>query len=178
MRVGFFGIVYPILIAPFYGLLDPVAAYDAGRALNAVLFASTAVPVFLLARRVVSRGPALVVAFLAIAIPWSVNTATLMSESAAYPAFVLAALACHDALTRPSPRRDALAIGALALAFFTRPQFLVLGAVLPLAAVIVDGPRRALERHRVVAGACVVALLVVVPLAAMGEAHRCWASTG
>ena len=38
--------------------------------------------------------------------------------------------------------------------------------------MIVDGPRRALERHRLVAGACAVALLVVVPLAAMGEAHR------
>jgi hypothetical protein len=172
LHVGFFGIVYPILIAPFYGLLDPVAAYDAGHALNAVLFASTAIPVFLLARRVVPRGPALVVAFLALAIPWAVNVATLMSESAAYPAFALAALACHDALARPSPRRDALAIGALALAFFTRPQFLVLAAALPLAALIVDGPRRALERHRLVAGACVAAILVVVPLAAMGEAHR------
>jgi hypothetical protein len=172
VRVGFFGIVYPILLAPFYGLLDPVAAYDAGHALNAVLFASTAIPVFLLARRVVPRGPALAVAFLALAIPWAVSTATLMSESAAYPAFAWAALACHAALARPSPRRDAVAIGVLALAFFTRPQFLVLGAVLPIAAVIVDGPRRALERHRLVAGACVVALLVVIPLAAMGDAHR------
>ena len=99
-----------------------------------MLFASTAIPVFLLARRLVSRECALVVSFLSLAIPWAVNTATLMSEAAAYPAFAWTALALHGALVQPSPRRDALAIGALALAFFTRPQFLVLAAVLPLAA--------------------------------------------
>ena len=86
-------------------------------------------------------------AFLSLAIPWAVNTATLMSEAAAYPAFAWTALALHGALVQPSPRRDALAIGALALAFFTRPQFLVLAAVLPLAAVVIDGPRRAFARH-------------------------------
>jgi Dolichyl-phosphate-mannose-protein mannosyltransferase len=171
-HVGFLGIVYPILLAPFYAVLDPVAAFDAGHALNAVLFASTAIPVFLLGRRVVPRECALVVALLSLVVPWAVNTATLMSESAAYPAFAWAVLACHAALVEPSARRDAVAIGALAVAFFTRPQFLVLVAVLPLAAVVVDGPRRALARHRVLAGAGVLAILVVVPLAALGEAHR------
>jgi Dolichyl-phosphate-mannose-protein mannosyltransferase len=171
-HVGFLGVVYPIVLAPFYGSLDPVAAFDAGHAVNVVLFASTAIPVFLLARRIVPRECALVVALLSIAIPWAVNTATLMSESAAYPAFAWAVLACHGALAEPSPRRDAVAIAALALAFFTRPQFLVLAALLPLGALVVDGPRRAFERHRVVAGACVVAVVVVVPLAALGEAHR------
>ena len=154
-HAGFLGVVYPILLAPFYGALDPVAAYDAGHVVNAVLFASTAIPVFLLARRLVPRDCALVVSFLSLAIPWAVNTATLMSEAAAYPAFAWTALALHGALVHPSPRRDVLAIGALALAFFTRPQFLVLAAVLPLGAVVVDGPRRALARHRVVAAAIV-----------------------
>src|SRR5436190_8024252 len=134
VQAGFLGVVYPILLAPFYGSLDAVAANDAGHVLNAVLFASTAIPVFLLARRVVPEPCALVVALLAIAIPWAANAATLMSESAAYPAFAWCMLACHRALTEPSPRRDLVAIAALALAFFTRPQFLGLAAVLPLAA--------------------------------------------
>jgi hypothetical protein len=171
-HVGFLGVVYPILLAPFYAALDPVAAFDGAHVLNAVLFASAAIPVFLLGRRVVPRECALVVAALSVAIPWAVNTATAMSEAAAYPAFVWAVLACHGALAEPSPRRDLLAIGGLALAFFTRPQFLVLAGVLPLAALVVDGPRRALDRHRVLAGAGVVAVLVVVPLASLGEAHR------
>jgi len=170
--VGFLGVVYPILLAPFYALFDPVDAFDAAHALNAVLFASAAIPVYLLARRVVPRPCALAVALLSIAVPWAVNTGTLMSESAAYPAFAWAVLACHRALVSPSPRRDGLAIAALALAFFTRPQFLVLAAVLPIAALVVDGPRRAPARHRVLAGAYVIAILVVVPLAALGEAHR------
>ena len=171
-HVGFLGVVYSILLAPLYGAFDPVTAFDAAHVLNAVLFASAAIPIYLLARRVVPPECALVVALLSIAIPWAVNTATVMSEAAAYPVFVWAVLACHGALARPSPRRDALAIGGLALAFFTRPQFLVLAGVFVIAALVVDGPRQALRRHRVLAGACVAAVVVVLPLAALGEAHR------
>jgi hypothetical protein len=171
-HAGFLGVVYSYLLAPFYAALDPVAAFDGAHVLNSVLFASAAIPIYLLARRVVPPECALVVAALSVAIPWAVNTATVMSESAAYPAFAWAVLACHLALSEPSPRHDLLAIGGLALAFFTRPQFLVLAAVLPLAALVVDGPRQALRRHRVLAGAILVALVVVLPLAALGEAHR------
>jgi hypothetical protein len=170
-HVGFLGVVYSIVLAPFYGLLDPVAAYDAAHVVNAVLFASTAIPVFLLGRRFLPRECALVVAGLSIAIPWAVNTATAMSESAAYPAFVWAMLACHLALAEPSPRHDLLAIGGLALAFFTRPQFLVLAAVLPIAAPGRRGPRQVFGRHRVLAGAVAVAVRRH-PLAALGGTHQ------
>lgn len=171
-HISFLGVVYPVLLAPFYAVLDPVGAFEAAHIVNAVLFASAAVPVFLLARRIVPTPCALVVAFLSVCLPWTVNAAFVMSEAAAYPVFVWAALACHAALTEPTRRRDAVAIAALALAFFSRPQFLFLAAVLPLAALLVDGPRRALERHRVLAAAVVVGAAVVVPLAALGQAHR------
>jgi hypothetical protein len=171
-HVGFLGVVYPILLAPFYGTLDPVAAFEAAHIVNAVLFASAAIPTFLLARRLMPTACALTVAVLVIAIPWSVHVAFVMSEAAAYPVFAWAVLACHAAVTKPSPRRDALAVGALALAFFTRPQFLFLAAVLPLAVVIVDGPRRSLARHRPLAAVYAVAIAAVVPLAAFGQAHR------
>ena len=173
VHVGFLGVVYPILLAPFYGTLDPVGAYEAAHIVNAVLFASTAIPTYLLARRLLLPSAcALVVALLVVAIPWAVHTAFAMSEAAAYPVFVWAILACHAAITEPSPRRDAVAIGALALAFFTRPQFLFLAAVLPLAVLVVDGPRRSLSRHRPLAVAYAVGIVVVVPLAALGHAHR------
>jgi hypothetical protein len=173
VHVGFLGIVYPILLAPFYGTLDPVAAFEAAHIVNAVLFASAAIPAYLLVRRLpLPSACALAVALLVVALPWAVNAAFVMSEAAAYPAFLWAVLACHAAVAEPSPRRDALAIGALALAFFTRPQFLFLAAVLPLAVVIVDGPRRALARHRPLAAVYAVAILAVVPLAALGQAHR------
>src|SRR4029078_6382111 len=127
---------------------DAPAAFGAAHVVNAVLFASAAIPAYLLTRRLAGEPCALVVALLSVSLPWCVNAAFVMSEAAAYPVFLWAILACHAAVSEPSPRRDALALGALALAFFTRPQFLVLAAVLPIAALISDGPRAASRRHR------------------------------
>jgi hypothetical protein len=171
-HVGFLGVVYPILLSPFAGSLDAPGAFEAAHVVNAVLFASAAIPVYLLGRRIGPAARALVVALLAVAIPWSVGSAFVMSEPAAYPVFLWAVLACHAALSEPSPRRDAVAIAGLALAYFTRPQLLFLAAVLPLAALLVTGPRRAAAEHRLLAGAYAAAILAVVPLAALGEAHR------
>jgi hypothetical protein len=171
-HVGFLGVVYPILLAPFYGALDPFGAFQAAHVVNAVLFASAAVPVYLLARRVAPLKCALAVSLLAVAIPWAVNAAFVMSEAAAYPVFVWALLACHRAASEPSWRGDLMVIGALALAFFTRPQFLFLAVVLPVAILAAGDLRHTLGRHRVLAGAYGVGLAVVVPLAALGESHR------
>lgn len=171
-HVGFLGVVYPILLAPFYGRLDNVDAFTAAHALNAALFASAAIPVYLLGRRLVAPGYALVAALLAVALPWAVNAAFVMSEPAAYPVFLWAVLACHVCITEPSGRSDALAVVALALAFFTRTQFLFLAAVLPLAAIVTDGPRQAFRRHRPLAVAYAVGAVVVGVLAALGEADR------
>jgi hypothetical protein len=171
-HVGFLGIVYPILLSPLYGSLDPVAAFDAAHILNAVLFASAAIPAYLLGRRLMPIAWALAVAALVVAVPWSVGASFVMSEAAAYPAFLWAVLGCHLALTKPSRRHDLLAIGSLALAFFTRPQFLFLAAVLPLAALLIAGPRRSLAQHRLLAVAYGLAIVVVIPLAAVGQADR------
>ena len=171
-RVGFVGVVYPMLLSPFYAVLGAVDAFAAAHAVNAVLFSSTAIPVYLLGRRVVSPGCALVVALLSVTVPWTVNAAFVMSEPAAYPAFVWAVLACHVAIAEPSDRADALAAVALVLAYFTRPQFLFLVGVLPLAVLLTTGPRRALFQHRVLAAVYAAGALVVIVLAALGEAHR------
>ncbi|HEY7693236.1 MAG TPA: hypothetical protein VH816_12920 [Gaiellaceae bacterium] len=171
-HVGFLGVVYPMLLAPFYGGLDNVGAFTAAHVVNAALFASAAIPVYLLGRRLVAPGYALVAALLAVALPWAVNAAFVMSEPAAYPVFLWAVLACHVCITEPSGRSDALALVALALAFFTRTQFLFLAAVLPLAAIVTDGPRQAFRRHRPLAVAYAVGAVVVGVLAALGEADR------
>jgi hypothetical protein len=171
-RVGFLGVVYPILLSPLYGALDPFGAFEAAHVVNALLFASAAIPVYLLTRRLAPTGCALVVALLSVAIPWSLHAAFVMSEAAAYPVFTWAVLAIHGAVTEPSPRRDVLVVAALALAFFTRPQFLFLAVVLPIAVLACNRPRRALARHRVLAGAYAIGVAVVVPLAALGESHR------
>jgi hypothetical protein len=171
-HVGFLGVVYPIVLAPFYGGLDNVSAFTAAHAVNAVLFASAAIPAYLLGRRLVGPWYALVAALLTVSVPWAVNSAFVMSEPAAYPAFLWAVLACHVCIAEPSGRTDLLAALALALAFFTRPQFLFLAAVLPIAAVITTGPRRAFRQHRVLAILYAAGVVLVAVLAALGQAHR------
>ena len=177
-HAGFLGVVYPILLAPFYGALDPVAAFDAGHVVNAVLFASTAIPVFLLARRLVPRDCALVVSFLSLAIPWAVNTATRCRRRPRTRYSCGRHSRCHGALAQPSPRRDA-AGDRCARTRVLHPAAVprARGACSLLAALVVDGPRQALARHRVLAGACVAAVVVVSRWRRSGRLTGCSATT-
>jgi hypothetical protein len=85
----------------------------------------------------------------------------VMTESAAYPVFLWTLFAFARAVVEPSPRRDAVALAAVLLAILTRTQFLVLALVLPLTVLLVEG-RRAVARHRVLAGASVAGLAIVL----------------
>ncbi len=71
----------------------------------------------------------------------------------------------------PSWRRDGLALAALTLAFFTRTQFLALAAVLPVVVLLHDG-RAAHRRHRVLAEAYALGLLVAIAVQLTGGADR------
>jgi hypothetical protein len=126
--------VYPLLLAPFYGLLTAPAAATAAHILNPFLLASAAWPAYLLARSLTgSRVAASVAALLTAFTPWLVLSTTLLTENAAYPAFVWAVLVCYRAIAEPSARRDLGALTALLFAFLARTQFFVLALVLPLA---------------------------------------------
>src|SRR5204862_2921327 len=105
--------------APLFHWLSSTKAFDAAHVLNAIVMASAAVPVYLLARRVLGRGAlAYLAALLSVAIPWLGMAGTLMTEVVAYPAFAWAALATVNAATRPGWRSDVLLLVALAVAFF------------------------------------------------------------
>lgn len=179
VHVGFLGVVYPILLAPFYGELDPPSAFTAAHVVNAVLMASAAVPTYLLARRLLARPWALAAALLAVSVPWIVLSAFVMSESAAYPVFLWTVLACQRAVAEPSAGRDLVAAAAIVLAYFTRTQFLFLVAVLPAAILLTEvlgegraGLRSALRRHRPLTALYATGLLAVIALAAAGSASR------
>ena len=141
-HVGFLGVVYPIALAPFYGRLDNGRRIRRGPRRQCRAVRERGDPRLparaggwcrrLGAGRRAARGRGAM----------GVNAAFVMSEAAAYPVFLWAVLACHAAITEPSPRRTRSRSVALALAFFTRPQFLFLAAVLPLAALIAVGPGR------------------------------------
>ena len=120
----------PLLALVLAGILRAAgsvdAAYDWFKAANALFFALVAVPVYLVARRVVSAWWALLAAALSIAIPSSISVATVMTESLSYLATAWALYAIAMALERPTVLRQLGVLAATAVAFLTRPQFGIL----------------------------------------------------
>lgn len=132
-----FGPLYPALLAPVHLLAsDDLAAYQWARLLNAVLFALAAVPVYLLARRLLEPGWSLACAALSVAIPSALYTGFVMTEGAAYPACCLALLMVARCLERPTVAAQLLAVGAIGLAAGVRLQLASLGAALVVALVV------------------------------------------
>lgn len=135
--VEVFSQLYPLLMAPVFGLLPMPAAFEAAHAFNALLMASTAVPAYLLVRALrLPRLAGYLVAALTVLIPWMGMATIIWTEAVAYPVFVWAVLAMQHALAAPGRRNDLLALGAIALAFFARTQFAFLVAVLPVAVLL------------------------------------------
>src|SRR5258708_10399318 len=135
---------------------------------------SACIPAFLLARRVTTQPwAAYVVAVLSVCMPWIFYASFLLTEVAAYPAFLWAILALQSALVRPSVRNDLVALAGLALAFVGRTQFAVLAAVLPVTIVVrcrsVRELWQAVGAPRVFAWAYAAIALVAIGLAAAGR---------
>src|SRR5918999_700708 len=79
------GPLYPLLLAPLLAVApDREAGYALAKLLNALLFAVSAIPIYLLARRLLPPRPSVGVAALSIAIPSSVYVSVVMTESLAY----------------------------------------------------------------------------------------------
>jgi hypothetical protein len=162
--------LYPLLLAPLFGTLNAPAAETAAHALNAVLLPSAAWPAYLLARSVTgSRRASIAAAAMTAFTPWLVLTSTLLTENAAYPAFVWAIYLCHRTLVAPSARNDLLALLGLGLAFFARTQLLVVAIAFPVVVLLHAGPRRALLRHRTLAAVYGIAAILAVALFARGS---------
>ena len=173
--------LYPLLIAPLYGTLSPPDAFRAAHLLNAFLMVSAIFPVYLLGRQVLSRRWAFAASALSVLVPWMVLIGFLMTEAAAYPAFLWAILGLQLAVAKPSPRRDLLAVAALCFAVLARTQFAVLVVVLPFAILahevvtrraLVAGMRHAVAAHRVLASLYAAGLALAAILAVAGSFGR------
>ena len=122
-----FGPLLPLVLAAILRVAGSVdAAYDWFKAANALFFALTAIPVYLLARRLVSQWWAVVAAALAVAIPSSISVVTVMTESLSYLTTMWALYAIALALERPSILRQLAVLGTVAAAVLTRTQFGIL----------------------------------------------------
>ena len=120
----------PLLALVLAGILRVAgsvdAAYDWFKAANALFFALTAVPLYLLARRLVSAWWAVFAAALSVAIPSSISVATVMTESLSYLTAAWAFYAMALALERPTILRQLALLAAIGAAFLSRPQFGIL----------------------------------------------------
>jgi hypothetical protein len=110
-----------------------------------------------------------------------VLSATLLTENVAYPAFVWAVLLAYRAIVVPSVRRDAAAVGGLALAYLARTQLFVLALAVPFAVFAQERSlRSALARHRLLAavyGAAAVAAAVLALIGALTTVFGNYEST-
>src|SRR5207247_4307251 len=112
--------------------------------IGSVVMSLTAIPVYCLARRVLTPLPSLVAAALAVAVPSLMYTGTLITYTDYYPVFACVALALVLMLDRPTLPRQLTLLALCLLAFLTRTQAIVLVpavATAPLLLVWLDRRR-------------------------------------
>ncbi|HWE80588.1 MAG TPA: hypothetical protein VG265_02980 [Gaiellaceae bacterium] len=126
--------LYSYLIAPAWWIHSNATAYAAIKYLNSVVMCLTAVPTFLLARMLVPRRTAVVVALLSIAIPSMTYATSIVPEPLAYLWFVTAALLAVKALSAPTPKNVAAAALLAVAGPLIRSEFLALPAILVVSA--------------------------------------------
>jgi 4-amino-4-deoxy-L-arabinose transferase-like glycosyltransferase len=138
----FYSLAHPALVGLPLALFDTSFGYDVARVLQALVMSLVAVPVFLWGRRLMSETWALAAAALTLSIPGLAYSGLLMTETVFLPAVTLAAWAMWRVLVAPTPRAQALLLGAIALAVLTRLQGLVLVPVFVLAVLLYAGSLR------------------------------------
>ncbi len=186
-----YGFVYPLLIAPAWRIFGSIpAAYTAAKTINAVLMSLTAIPAYLLARRLLQPRLALLAALLSVLVPSMLYTGMLMTENAFYPLFVLAAYLLVRMLERPSALLQVALLAVCAIAFECRAQAVALFAAIAsapfLLALVERQPfRGAIRRfavlYGILAGGAALAVLGTVargrsPLTLLG-AYRAAATS-
>jgi hypothetical protein len=133
-----FGVLYPTLLAPAWAIFkSPSHAYAAAKLINALLMSLAAIPTYLIARRLMRPGVALIAAFFAVAIPSLAYTNALLSENAFYPAVMAASAALFLLLERPTLVRQLAFFAFTVLAFLARAQGVILLGAFVIALAIV-----------------------------------------
>jgi hypothetical protein len=147
----FFKSVYAYVIAPFWWIDRTTTAYAAIKYANAVMMSLAAVPTYLLARMLVTRRAAVLVAVASVAVPAMAYVTSIVPEVLAYPYFALCSWLAVRAL-RSGRRLDvAIALVFLVCGYFVHQrEFTLLPAAFAVAAagLWITGPRgRAVRRN-------------------------------
>ena len=161
------------LLAVPSALFDSPWSLRGGRILNALAWVSTAIPVYLLGRRLQLRPRwAALPAVVSVVVPWSVVTTAFLTENVAYPACLWALWAIWRTAVKPGVRADLLALALVLIAGLARTGLLLLAPVLPLVVAgtglrCATGPpgarvRALLREHIVLWAAVAFGLLLLV----------------
>jgi hypothetical protein len=166
--------LYPLIIAPLYRHGAILHGFHETHVLNAFVMSSAALPAYLLARRVSqSAWLPFVVAIATVVVPWITLSSFLLTEVAAYPAFVWALLGSQAAISKPSVRNDVLAVAGIALAVLARTQFYALAAILPIAllgrATVEHRLKETVRTHRALVVLYAIGAVAAIALAATGH---------
>lgn len=122
-----------VLAAPF-AFLRGASVYEVAHVIQVLLYTSTAIPVWLLARAAgLERWPRVLAVLMVLAAPWAIVSTSFLGESAAYPAYAWVLYTTWRAISGPSYRREAVAIAALVVAALSRTALIALAPILPLA---------------------------------------------
>jgi hypothetical protein len=118
---------YPATIAPIARVTqDRSTVYFWAKLANALWFALTAIPIYLLARRLLPRRSSLAVTALSLLIPSSIYVGLVMTDSLAYLVGLTALYAIVLAVERPTWQRQLAVPVVVLIAYLVRPQFAVL----------------------------------------------------
>ena len=133
-----YGPLYPLVVGAIVRLTsDQELTYELAKAANALFFSLAAVPIYLLARRMLPPWPSVAATALCVLIPSSAYVSVVMTESLAYLLACWAVLAIVLALEHPTAARQLAAVVSILLAIAVRPQLVALYAGYLLALAIV-----------------------------------------
>jgi hypothetical protein len=119
--------LFSLLLMPVFAIWDGDTAVRIAHAISGVIFCTTSIPVYLLARRIV-RSPwfAAAAGVLAISGPWVTLGTTIYTENLALPLFMWTVLAMVWALGRPGIRSELVVLAGIFLCTVTRVQLFAL----------------------------------------------------
>jgi hypothetical protein len=169
--------LYSFVIAPAWWLHSTAAAYTAVKYINMIVMACAAVPVWFLARRLVSANLAAIAALGTLCTSAFFYAPFLLPEVLAYPTFCLCAYLCVRSLAGDGHRWTIAGVCACIIAPAVRSQLVCIGAAFAVAAAVLwlVGPRfgrlrRGWSRGDT-AGAAILALGALIVLNALISHH-------
>ena len=168
---AFPALLEPLQTSPFYALAGIETAFRLTQALHAFEMSLAAVPVFLLARRLgLTGGVSLACAAVAITSPALFWGSFTLADPVGYTLALVAVYTAVRALSEPRLSTQVAFVAAAGLATFARTQYVVLFAVLPAAALVVErgSVRRVVRRQWLTIGTTAAAFLGLVGAAAAG----------